>query len=226
MPINEQKSAKIRAALEKLDPADDTQWTDDGLPREGAVQTFANDKSLTRKDIQEANPGFQRNATKPGVKAGDDIDPLSGEPVATVNAKGGTAPDGDSLGADPTKNTGELMSDAEVRFILENRLKASTDELAAAQQAVRDANQRVLKAQGGIVKSREDLVREFPPMTQAQNIKEYIASEMQQRAVAHGHGHPGVPGSQIDAAMQRGNSRGWRRPSRNGPTQTGAAKVA
>lgn len=225
---NDQKTAKVRAALAQLDPANDKHWTDDGLPREGVVRQFANDQSISRKDIQEANPGFQRNPTKPGSVAGDNIDPITGEPVAEVSATPGS---GTGVGPavesheDPTKNTGELMSDSEVRAILEGRLKAANEELTAAQNAVREAQARVLRAQAGIVKAREDLVREFPPLTQAENIKQYIASEMAQRAAAHGHGHPGVPGSQIDAAMQRSNSRGWRRPSRAGQTQTGAART-
>lgn len=223
---NEQKTAKVRAALAQLDSANDKHWTDDGLPREGVVRQFASDQSISRKDIQEANPNFQRHATKPGVTANDDRDPITGEPVVSVSAIPGSDPTVEDEGLDdPTKNTGEPMTDAEVRTILENRLKAATAELANAQQAVREANKRVLDAQAGIVKAREDLVREFPPLTQAQNIKEYIASEMAQRAAAHGFGHPGVPGSQIDAAMQQHKSRGWKRPSRKGQVQTGAARV-
>lgn len=217
---NDQKTAKIRAALDQLDPANDKHWTDDGLPTEGVVRQFARDQAISRKDIQDAHPGFQRNATKP---APDNLDPLTGEPVVeAIPGSGGGVIESNE---DPTKNTGELMTDAEVRAILDGRVKAANEELAAAQQMVRDANNRVLKAQTGIVSAREQLTREFPPMTQAQNIKEYIASEMAQRAAAHGHGEPGVPGSRIDAAMQRSNSRGWRRPSRKGPVQTGAAQV-
>lgn len=221
---NEQKTAKIRAALEKLDPKDDTLWTDDGLPRENAVRTLANDQSISRKDIQEAHPGFQRNALKP-APAPNDIDPITGEPVVTVSAIPGSGTGVVESDADPTKNTGELMTDAEVRAILEQRLKLANEELVAAQQMVREANNRVLKSQNGIVAARETLTREFPPMTAAQNVKEYIASEMAQRARAHGVGEPGVPGSRIDAAMSRQNSRGWRRPSRTGQVQTGAARV-
>lgn len=224
---NEQKTAKIRAALDQLDKANDTHWTDDGLPREGIVRKLAGDTTLSRKDISEAYPGFQRTpaqadapnadkATKPTdavpeVKAAAE-DPLTGEPT--------------DLGPDPTKNTGEFMSDDEVHAILDQRVKDATQGLADAQQSVRDSNKAVIDAQAALVKAREDLTREFPPMTAAENIKQYIKSEMAQREALMHPGMNGIaPGSQIDAAMQRGNSRGWRRPTRVGVTQTGANRA-
>lgn len=226
MAINEQKATKIRAALAQLDPAENQHWTDDGLPREGIVRKLAGDNTISRRDISEAHPGFQRNPTQPPASATatetqpENVDPLSGEPVQAAQPQAE-----DALGDDPSKNEGELMSEDEVRQVLEDRVKVATQALADAQQAVRDANKGVVTAQANLQKAREDLTREFPPLSQAANIKQYIASEMAQRAAMHGHGGL-APGSQIDAAMQRGNSRGWRRPTRVGQTQTGAAKVA
>lgn len=214
---NEQTVAKIRAALAQLDPKNDAHWTDDGLPRTGVVQKLASDPNLSRKEIQDAQPGFQREPTKPAVTAGDDLDPLTGEPGSGTGVLDG---------GDPTKNTGDLMSEAEVRAILEGNVKDAVQALDDAQQGVREAHALVTTRQNELVSARADLTREFPPMTPAENIKAYIASEVAQRARAFGHN--GIaPGSQIDAAMQRSNSRGWRRPSRNNlPTQTGAAKAA
>lgn len=221
---NEQKTAKIREALKGLDPTNDKHWTDDGLPREGVVQKLANDQTLTRKDISEALPGFQRKPveaankeTGAGPKGG--FDPLTGDPIS------GEVPS--SINADPAKNTGEFMTDAEVQDLLERRLAAAQQEVIDAQQAVRDANRRVVVANAAVADRRADLSREFPPLTVAQNIKNYIASEQAQRAAAaEGFRHSTVaPGSQIDAAMQRGNSRGWKRPVIRHPVQTGAARV-
>jgi hypothetical protein len=217
---NEQTVAKIRAALAQLDPKNDAHWTDDGLPRTGVVQKLASDPNLTRKEIQEANPGFQREPTKPAVTAGDDLDPLTGEP-----GSGTGVVEGEGLG-DPTKNTGDLMSEAEVRAILEGKVKDAIHALDDAQQGVRDAHNLVTQRQTELTAARADLTREFPPMTAAENVKAYIASEVAQRAAAFAP-HGIAPGSQIDAAMQRSNSRGWRRPTRNNlPTQSGAAKAA
>lgn len=218
---NEQKTAKIREALKGLDATNDKHWTDDGLPREGVVQKLANDLTLTRKEISDAFPGFQRTPveankeTGAGPKGEPKFDPLTGDEVLAASH------------ADPAKNTGEFMTDAEVKDLLERRLADAEQEVVNAQAAVRDANRRVVIANAAVVDRRTDLSREFPPLTVAQNIKNYIASEQAQRAAAvEGYRHSTIaPGSQIDAAMQRSNSRGWRRPVIRHPVQTGAARV-
>ncbi len=231
---NDQKTQKIRHALTQLDAANDGHWTEDGLPREGIVRKLAGDTTISRKDITDAHPGFQRNPVVPAPKDGDIVDELTGETVTpgaagkadTAAQKAATESGADSTDgahADPAQNTGDYMTEGEVREVFETRVKNCITALADAQQAVRDANNSVIVAQNDLQKARADLSREFPPMTQAENVKQYIASEMEERRRAHGYG--GIaPGSQIDAAMARGNSRGWRRPSRMGQTQTGAAR--
>lgn len=215
MSDQNQKYEKIRTALQQLDPKNDAHWTDDGLPRTGTVQKLASDATITRKEIQEAQPGFQREPINPPPAVGDDSrDPLTGDPILTAG-------DGD-----PTQNTGEFMSEAEVRLILQQRVKDADQALTDAQQAVREAHIAVRTRQADVMEARAELTRQFPPMTAAQNIKTYIASEMAQRARAHGHPAGIAPGSQVDAAMQRSNQRGWRRPTRQGLTQLGAAKVS
>lgn len=222
MALNDQKAAKIRGALEQLDPANEKHWTDDGLPREGVVRQFASEQNISRKDIQDARPGFQRYAQSPAAPlqaAPSPVthDPLTGEPEPAVD-------EGEGLGADPTKNTGELMSEEEVRVVLETRVTDKVQALADAQKAVRDANKGVIEAQEALKHARGALSREFPPLSVADNIKQYLRSEQMQRAAAHGHNM--LSGSQIDAAMQRSNSRGWRRPKRTGPVQTAGTRPA
>lgn len=50
----------IKAALAKLDPADDDHWTAGGLPAVGAVKELTSSTTLTRADIEAAAPGFER----------------------------------------------------------------------------------------------------------------------------------------------------------------------
>lgn len=213
---NEQKTAKIRGALTQLDPTNDAHWTDDGLPRESVVRDLAADKNITRKEIQEAFPGFQR----PG--SGDE-DPLGDASLGETKdtAQGGPKESPvtvEGLG-DPTQNTGELMTEDEVRAILNQRVADAKQALEAAQKAVRDAQANVITAQGDVRKAQDDLLREFPPLTPSQNIKLHLASEQAHRRRVAGYG----PGEQIDAAFSRSNARGWRRPARGDrPTQTSA----
>lgn len=236
MSSNEQKTQKIRHALTQLDAANDKHWTEDGLPREGIIRKLAGDETISRKDISEAQPGFQRHPIEPPPKAGDNVDALTGEAVSTADANAGATADSeankiaaadgvdsqDGNYSDLTKNTGDLMTEHEVRTILENRVSTREQGVADAQQAVRDAQKAVITAQEDLQAAREEFRREFPPLSQAENIKQFIASEQQQRAAARGYG--GM--AQIDAAMQRSNSRGWRRPSRVGRTSTSGVSAS
>lgn len=50
----------LKDALETLDPANDAQWTADGLPRMDVVETLVDNKAITRKDVTEADPELCR----------------------------------------------------------------------------------------------------------------------------------------------------------------------
>lgn len=51
--------AMILAALDRLDPTDDTQWTEAGLPAMEAINALL-PASITRKRLEEVAPGFVR----------------------------------------------------------------------------------------------------------------------------------------------------------------------
>lgn len=229
---NEQKTAKIREALKQLDPLNAKHWTDDGLPRESVVRDFASDQSFSRKDISEAFPGFQRTKPKGDAPAEGstettapaDIDPLTGDTpqraspeVIRERVRAMTTPTAESLDGDLTKNTGEPMTEDEVRDVLEDRVHAAETALADAQQGVRDAHKLVETRREELAHAREQLAAEFPPLSPAENIKQFIASEQQMREARVNGGR--AP-ARIDLVMQRSNSRGWRRPNRHGPAQT------
>lgn len=54
---------KILNTLRQLDPKNDAQWTNEGLPKIDAVRWLAKDQSITREDVSKAAPGFSRSAT-------------------------------------------------------------------------------------------------------------------------------------------------------------------
>jgi post-segregation antitoxin (ccd killing protein) len=208
MPTNEAVISKIRDALKQLDVSDNSHWTEDGLPRTGVVQKLANDQTISRQDIQAAWPGYQRNpvVNKPAPVAGAAAvqDPLTGEPAA-----------------DPANDDGELMTEDEVREILNQRVIDAIAAETAAQDKIKDANRELIEARKRAQIARTEFQREFPPKTQAQNVKEYLAAELARRAAAAGVHPSGLSGAQIDNAMQRSNSKGWRRPARGArPTVT------
>ena len=53
--------ARIRGALEKLDPDNDAHWTKAGDPAMDAIEAILGDKSVTRDDVKAADPGFNRD---------------------------------------------------------------------------------------------------------------------------------------------------------------------
>lgn len=53
-------ATRIRAALELLDPKDNSAWTEQGLPKVEAVCQLVEDNEVTRADIEAAFPGFTR----------------------------------------------------------------------------------------------------------------------------------------------------------------------
>lgn len=55
---------KINEALRKLDVENDQHWTADGMPKMGVVEELVGDKSITRKDVTNAAPDFNREAIR------------------------------------------------------------------------------------------------------------------------------------------------------------------
>lgn len=220
-----QTNPKILAALTKLDHKNDDHWTPDGLPKLGIIQKLASDNTIKLRDIQVV--GYTRNppADKPVLvpvkpveaapivaapQASDD-DFSATDPVEHTGADvNGAAADPAATQTEPPEPESEYMTEGEVHEILQQRV-------AEAEQGLKDARTKQAEGQreeGTALQALRDAKAEynatFPPMTDAENRKQYIASENAKRAERAGHGAP----SRVDAAMTRSNSRGWRRPVR------------
>jgi hypothetical protein len=201
---NEQMTQKIVAALGKLDPANDDHWTPDGLPKVGVVQKLASDQTIKLRDIQEAAPGFERTAQVQAPGATDDF----GDPVEQIGAEAtGAAADA----AQPTNDAegDDFISDDEMHEILVQRVVDYDTARKAARAKQAEGAKEEVEALKALNAAKAELNAKFPPLTAAENIKQYLASEQAKRAAAHGHGN-----ARVDAAMARGNARGWRRPVR------------
>lgn len=51
---------RIAEAVKALDPANDDHWTGGGLPRVDAISTAVADPTVSRRDVEQAAPGFTR----------------------------------------------------------------------------------------------------------------------------------------------------------------------
>jgi hypothetical protein len=192
--------AKIKAALAQLNPNDPEHWTDDGLPITKVVQTFADEVGIKRSDINEVAPGFSKASLNLNGPAATTLP----EPVEPI------APQADAVLQDST----ETISEDDFKVALTAAFNQAEADLEAAKADVVAARKRELNATQARDAAMLKLQSEFPPMSAAENIQQFIRHEADQRAKAHGvRGFGGV--SQLDAAMSnRGKARGWGRPQR------------
>jgi hypothetical protein len=194
--------------LKLLASDNDTNWTDDGLPRVDAVQKIAKDLTITRANINDACPGFARNV-------------VSAEAIADVAEYAEANPlellDGDD-GFDPAMEpeidgSGPQLSEDQVRAILSNRIDTANQNLNNAQRAAAEAVREVRRCEVRLDKAHTDKNRRFPAITAAANIKQHLAAQ-QQRLLENVTGTGANGRDQLDQAMEKRNSRGWSRPSR------------
>jgi len=205
---DEDKLQRIRNALAQLDPNNNEHWTDENLPRTAVVQRIVNDQTVKRGDIQAANPNFVR------PQVGDPLgDPL-GDPVEMTGPDvNGKPADVAPAAASPAQEQGELMTEAEVKQVLLDRVNAAQMVLNTAQAKIREGHREEAESHKALNAAIADFKRQFPPLTPAQNIKAHIAGENLRRMQSVQQRGPGSA-SQVDQSMQRGNRRGWGRPVR------------
>lgn len=90
----------IVEALGTLDPANDEQWTADGLPRMDVIEELVGDKSITRADVTNAAPDFTREtaaaASEPNTDPETDADAdADAEPEPEANPEVDAEGDGE-----------------------------------------------------------------------------------------------------------------------------------
>src|SRR5271156_6643845 len=103
----------IQDILSKLDITDDVNWTEDGAPALDVVQKLADDETLTRDDINDAEPGFVR---------------IVGErPTASGQKKTASVAKQAKVAADNIVD--RKFTDDEMRTILDRRLREAEENL-------------------------------------------------------------------------------------------------
>jgi len=186
----------IRQALTALDPTNDEHWTNDGSPRMDAVERLVGTKSITRRDVVDAAPMFNR--TNPVVP--------DHEPQPAPAAEPEAAPQADPLRAKKAELEAELAAQQaqweDMRKRLANTQRELDNvilELTAGQSkqsskenthAIRD----YLDTQAAIRRAKSDRLRD---------VKAQLSGDF-----AHGL----TVKAPIDAAMARRTARGTQRP--------------
>ena len=195
---NQTETPKILAALDQLDPADNTHWTNDGLPNTGVVQRIANDQTIKRPDIQNARPGFDRAAALAAAAPPADFEevPATAPVVAKTSVTAPVASQGETV----------MVTDAQLHASLSKQIR---DAEAMVEQGRKMQNEGGKMEGDGLKQlqtARVNFHKYFPPMTQAENTRAAIEAsnaERMARVTARGFA------SQLDAAKRGGNARGW-----------------
>lgn len=200
----------ILEALAKLDPADDTQWTDDGGPRMDVLQKLTDDKALTRAKVNEAAPQFSRESAKTAALGHE-------TGVAPAVADGGTVLEFDDSMEPEVNGSGEPLTEDEVKAILARRIRDAEQALIEARAATNDARHEERKAEQRVTRATLDFQRRFPPISQSEAIQQHLAAQ-QKRLYESVTGQGAYGRSQIDQGMERSNTRGWTRPVRSLPS--------
>jgi hypothetical protein len=165
----------IKEILEGLDHANEALWTDDGAPVISEIQRLANDKTITRGQINEALPGFVRKSkdsvaeeVQPGQEKGDE--------TGGVQAKKTTF----ELPAQPHEDEGSPEDEqARLRALAHQRVKDAEVAVTEAKNAVAEANRAVIMAEQRLTRAMNVYSSKYPPTTVAANIKQHLARQQE-----------------------------------------------
>lgn len=198
----------IKTALAQMDHNDADQWTEEGLPRTGTVQKLANDQTIRRQDIGDALPGFVRkvSVTEPAASV-ETIAPVAAKPVEPIAPVGGEGADIGPIMDGGTTLVDTRPTEAEYRAHLNQAVMDAEEAYIANKKELAACHAQEQPLRMEIERTKKVRAAAFPPMTAAQNIKEYLAGEHQKRIET-------ARLNQVDAAMGKGNSLGWKRPIR------------
>lgn len=211
----------IIEALNTFDHRDDKIWTEDGAPLVGVVQKRANDASITRAQINDALPGFQRKTTDAVEEPQEDdgTDPGAADIHVTDTAPL-TAVDG-PVNETPLAEVDEhLPSTEELRAIIMRQISDAEQALQNARKDVSDARQVELMAERRLGRVMLTYQRKFPPISAAENIQRHLASQQAQK-IARVEAFGNMGKSALDLRME-GRRRVQVRPTNGLPVARNA----
>lgn len=213
---------KILEALSQLDPLNDDHWTTDGAPRMDAIEAIVGDKSITRKDIVNAAPDFNREkASQPpedDEQSGDQGEAQENQTNGEGSQEQQPNPD-DEQGKDPDledqedkdEPQGELeipTGQTEAEFIqwmltlkandlesLEETLKEQINQLA---QGIEQAKELIIKTRRAVTATRQRIQQIVPGSTNQDAINDFIKAQNAARAAKVARRNEILKGVKVD----------------------------
>lgn len=168
----------IKEILEGLDHTNDALWTEDGSPLVTEIQRLANDKTVTRAQINDALPGFVRktkDSNSEEVQPGDEPEAVTetSEKAPAIVAPDMSTPPGEDELDDPIDENDRL------RKIAYQRVLDADTNLAEAKNAVSDAQRNVVRAEQRHERALQTYSSKYPPISVAENIKQHLARQQE-----------------------------------------------
>lgn len=188
----------IKDALRFLDPEDDGNWTQDGLPRMDVMEQLLDNKDLNRQDVTDADPGFDREKAR----------------AMREELKDGLFEERKEETAQETAQVAEQKEAAETMVSLDEEIAQLTKEIEAVDREIRTRQKRrdqLEQAKAKTHNAKSDTVAR----------QEFIASQarlrgeraQRSRLIMQVVGKDAIdPRCKLDRAMARKTARGAKRP--------------
>ena len=172
---------EITQALAQLDPANESQWTSDGLPRvEAVVELVGHD--VTRKQITDAAPTFSRSVPVPG---GSDTAPQEQEPEFVPGPPIDYVPDDADVGkVAPQDDACGMTPEAITRAgpVVIDRLLAEFERQAVVLARRREQATKALKELGMRSAFFNKIKDRLPQKKDDKSVQAYLAKQKEVRA--------------------------------------------
>jgi hypothetical protein len=175
MPFPKEAIAEI---LQTLDHTNDALWTDDGSPLVSEIQRLANDKTITRAQINDALPGFVRKSADSLTEEVQPEDELATDEVREITETAAAAASEEIAPEDDGFLT-EEQETARVRAIAQKRVQEAERALVDAKEAVAEAYRAERAAEQRYDRALTQYNTKFPPISAADNIKQHLARQQE-----------------------------------------------
>lgn len=191
----------INQALLSLDPSNDDHWTSDGSPKMEAVAQFL-DQEVTRKDIIQAAPEFNRTHAMSLKEQEDDEDrdeqEEQGEPE--VSEEEDVQEKADE--AEETQDKPVASAEGWCPDELLNKLRRAQEKHAHLENLSRKAQDAARAANDEVAKLEEEIEKHRPRHSDQEQIMKYIRNQNEQRAKRAGQViQTKVPRSKLDQTL-------------------------
>lgn len=173
----------LKEILQGLDHKNDALWTDDGSPLVSEIQRLANDKTITRGQINDANPGFARkmkDSVSEDVQPDDEVE-TAGYGLDLIPSSDVEAKIGDLIGDDDDDDFFETeeAEHAHIKAIAQQRVSDAELALSAAKTHTVEAYRAERQAEQRLTRALTQYSAKFPPMSAAENIQQHLARQQE-----------------------------------------------